>query len=886
MAEVPVGYRRIEGSEQGPAAGARRVGPADPNETFSFTIRVRRRPGAPPLPDQEYWAAHPIGKRQFLTPEELAAQSGAAQTDLDKVAEFARSRGFEVVESSAARRTVRVSGTVEQANRTFAVDLGRYESPEETYRGREGAIYLPTEVADLIEGVFGLDNRRMVRRSGGGPPLGAVETTPPEVAKLYDFPSCSAAGQTIGILEFGGGWRKTGALPNQQNDLELFCKGLGLVAPNPKVVSVDGAITSSYNGTLAFPSRNDDEVALDVQVAASVAQGANIVLFFAPNTASGIVDAFTTALYSSPLPLTVLSTSWGASEDTWGDTLNQVDELLIEAAALGITVFADSGDFGSNNASNDGSPHVNFPASDPWVTGCGGTFIADPTATPFIEGTWNDFLIVHGKPTGGATGGGISTSFPVVPSWQTGLTFTAFNPATGKAGPPTPLTGRGVPDVAGNASGFSGYPIVVYGVPFQIGGTSAVPPLYSALVAMIAANSGGPLGYLNPTLYEIGKTAGQKVLVDIHDGANNEVNPGILPTPCTAYVSTKGWDACTGWGRIDGTNLFAVLIETIEATKINPNNPFAFTYEPGSNFTNSWGAAQGALGGGASNSDSRLECGQFNTADNWHSQQDVNPPSPYNRPDDGGTGQFDNGGGGDKSLLGDPTVINTAVAENATFVSDNWYVGSGSIGLFGRSRGTDFSIGVLGQSAQGCAVYGLATDTNDFPPSHGLAPRGIGVVGRSMGGIATEPDSVEELMNEPIGVLGNSNGGTGVRGHAGPLIKLGPCAPASLLTPVASGLGGVFSSGRLQDQVIPDATDAQTVSLDSLAQFRLTPSTNVLLPGTANIGDFFLTLAGGNHNVAMLFLCTQIVQTKTEKNVPLWQQVMLATPPIQGGNAA
>jgi subtilase family serine protease len=211
----------------------------------------------------------------------------------------------------------------------------------------------------------------------------------------------------------------------------------------------------------------------------------------------------------------------------------------------------------------------------------------------------------------------------------------------GEAEPPALLTGRGVPDVAGNASPFSGYLIIVYGVPLQIGGTSTVPPLYSALIAMIAANSGGPLGYLNPTLHEIGNTAGQKALVDIRDSANNEVNPGILSpfspfaplsTPCTAFVSTKGWDACTGWGRIDGTNLFAVLIESIETTKINPNNPFAFTYQPGSNFTNSWGAAQGPLGQGASNSQSRLEWGQFNTADNLHSQEGVNPPALITAP--------------------------------------------------------------------------------------------------------------------------------------------------------------------------------------------------------------------------------------------------------------
>src|SRR5215475_10742148 len=130
MPNIPEGYLRLEGSERRAAQGARLIGPADANEKLSLSIRLRRRPGAPALPDQDYWAATPPDKRQFISRSELAAQCGAAQPDLDKVAAFARANGLEVVETSVARRTVVVSGTVGQVSAAFAVDLGRYESPE------------------------------------------------------------------------------------------------------------------------------------------------------------------------------------------------------------------------------------------------------------------------------------------------------------------------------------------------------------------------------------------------------------------------------------------------------------------------------------------------------------------------------------------------------------------------------------------------------------------------------------------------------------------------------------------------------------------------------------------------------------------------------------
>jgi kumamolisin len=855
MAEIPVGYRSIEGSERRPAPGARRVSAADPNEQLSFTIRLRRLASAPPMPDQNYWTANPPGGRRFLTRDELVAQSSAAQADIDKVADFARSHGMQVVGTSAARRTVRISGTVAQANSAFAVDLGRYESPEENYRGREGPINLPNDVADVVQGVFGLDNRRMAHRAGGVP-SGAFPVTPPQVANLYNFPPLKAAGQTIGILEFGGGFAQT--------DLNTFWNGLGAAvsgpAPVPQLVSVDGQSTTTYAGSLNNPNNSDLEVALDVQVAASVAQGANIVMFFAPFSDDGWIDAVTTAIYETPANnnspdlaagprLTALSISWGKSEDLWSsNAMSSVSEVFQDAAALGIAIFVASGDFGSNGQNNDGNAHVQYPSSDPWVTACGGTYIANTNQTPFTEGTWND--------PSGATTGGVSvptpanatfplpgtgfltsvagTGFPV-PPWQNGLSFLP------PGGLPTQLTGRGVPDVAGNASAFSGYGITVYGSNKTIGGTSAVAPLYAALVAIIAAKVGWPLGYLNPILYAIYGTANQTSLVDINDGVSNELNAGfVLPSgatavPCPAYLSTPGWDACTGLGRINGTALMDALVLLEQTRPFDADYPFNF-------------------GGGGG----------------WLNY--LTPPNGSQA-----SGEFIVAGRVNGANENDSTYLLAIANNSAVLAGENAGETSGGVGVYGRSHSLNWSIGVAGVAPAGCGMYGIAAGTRN-------ATRGIGVAGRSMGGVAAEFLPLESVVGEPVGVLGHSAHGAGVRGHGGTLLKqpqAGEFLPAAPAAP-----GGSFSSGRLNDQVIPGARTPQTVGLDALAQLHLVPSTDARLPVIGQIGDLFLVYVQikgervrANTANAQLWLCTRVVN-----NIPQWEQVQLgvSTP---GGTA-
>jgi kumamolisin len=868
MAQVPVGYRKIEGSERRPARGARRISVADPNEKFSFTIRVRRQPNAAPVPGQDYWAANPPGARRFLTRDELLARASAAQPDLEKVTMFVRSQGFEVVETSVARRTIRVSGTVAQANTAFAVDLGRYESAEESYRGREGAIYLPNEVADVVQGVFGLDNRRMARRHGTPPPPGPPGTaplTPQKVASLYNFPPLKAAGQTIGILEFGGGFA--------QADLNLHCTQAGIPTPTPTLVSVSGQSTTTYaggfsNGQLTGNSQEDFEVALDVQIVASIAQGANIVMFFAQFSNDGWIDAVTTAIYETATlnyepspPLTALSISWGESEDYWtSSAMASISEAFQDASALGLAIFVATGDFGSNDQNNDGNAHVQYPSSDPWVTACGGTYIANASSTPFTEGTWNDFF--------GATTGGVSvplpgavfpapgkgflttvsgTGFPV-PPWQAHLTATLLN------GGKIPLTGRGVPDIAGNASPYSGYPIYVYGTPFtENGGTSAVAPLYASLVAILAAQVGWPLGYLNPLLYNIAAgSSGSTVFADIKDGANNELGTNVaLPSgaavvPCPAYVSTKGWDACTGLGRIDGTALLNALVVQEETRPFDPDYPFSFG--SGGEWLN-YGVPIYEGGG------------------QWNSSPPVPPLLGSQK-----TGDSIIAGRTNAWNFGNCTYLVGMSDNNAVLAVDNFDTSSGGVGVYGRSRGSTWSIGVAGVAETGCGMYGIAV----APIASG---KGIGVAGRAMGGIATEYLPLEEVVGQPIGVLGHSAEGPGVRGHGGVLLKqpqAGVTLPAAVAAP-----GGVFSSGRLSDQQLDKGrVPLETFSLDSLPQLRLIPSINNTLPVAAQIGDLFLVVPVHSDSVpaASMFVCTAV----HSNGAPQWQQVQLG-PSLAGG---
>ena len=514
-------------SERRAAAWARSVGPADENEVVEVSVLVRPQSSDKPtvnglsLPEL---GAQPIERRSHLSRQEYAAAQGASSEDLTLVEEFAREYNLDVVEVSQARRTVRLSGTVRNLSEVFGVTLEMYENADGRYRGRVGALQIPTSLAGIVTGVFGLDSRSQAQphfrfRAESGGATQSTSYTPLEVAKLYDFPpGQDGRGECIAIIELGGGFRT--------KDIRKYFAGIGLKAPSVVAVSIDGAKNSPTT-----PNGDDGEVMLDIEVAGGVAPGAQLVVYFAPNsTDKGFLDAITTAVHDSHHQPSVISISWGGPEPDWTQqALDAFDQAFQDAAAMGVTVCCASGDSGSSDGLNDGGSHVDFPASSPYVLGCGGTSLQAKGGQIQAESVWND------GPGGGASGGGVSSYFPV-PTWQAKIAL------------PPPLAGRGgrgVPDVAGDADPQTGYQVLVDGQQGVIGGTSAVAPLWAGLIARTNQALGKSVGYLNPLLYQ--QLAGGPSLHDILNGNNG------------AYSAAPGWDPCTGLGSPDGSKLLTSL---------------------------------------------------------------------------------------------------------------------------------------------------------------------------------------------------------------------------------------------------------------------------------------------------------------------------------------
>jgi kumamolisin len=480
------------------------LGDADRDEQLSVTIVVRSKRSALP----------PVGS---LSREALAQEYGASDDDLGKVESFARGQGLAVLESSAARRSVVLRGSVAAMSTAFAVTLKRCRAGSAAYRGRQGDVSVPSDLAEIVIAVLGLDDRPQARARVRIAAEPAVSFTPLQIAQLYDFPSgVDGTGQCIGIVELGGGF--------SQSDFTTYLTGLGVTATSVVVVSVDGASSAPGQNSNA-----DVEVMLDAEMAGALAPGASIVMYFAPNTDQGFIDAVTTAVHDQTHKPSVISISWGGPESSWTQQASTaLDQAIAAAAAISVSVCAASGDGGSSDGVDDGSPHVDFPASSAYALGCGGTTIAASNGTITSEVAWSD------------SGGGVSALF-ALPSWQSKANVPAA--PSGSAG------GRGVPDVAGDADPDSGYQIRVDGRSVVVGGTSAVAPLWAALIALMNQKLGRQIGFVNASLYALpGYPQSPGPIHDITSGSNG------------AYDAGPGWDPCTGLGSPDGARLAQALL--------------------------------------------------------------------------------------------------------------------------------------------------------------------------------------------------------------------------------------------------------------------------------------------------------------------------------------
>ena len=530
---------QLPGSERAPLAEVRPAGRLDTSERAELTLVLRRRADLP---------ADIVEGPTVLTRDELAERYGADPADVDLVRQRLASDGLEVTAVHPATRRIKVAGTLGDLARTFGVTLELVTSRGPggqvvTHRYRVGPIFVPAALDGVVLAVLGLDTRPQFR-AHFRPRADAAQGTsypPNQVADIYQFPAgTTGAGQTIAVIELGGGF--------STSDLDAYFGGLGIAVPSISAVGVDGA----SNAPGSDPTGADVEVALDIDVIGAAAPGATQVVYFAPNNGDqGFVDAISEAAQASPTPIAI-SISWGQSEDSWtAQGRAAMDTAMSDAAALGITVCVASGDNGSGDAVTDGQPHVDFPASSPYALGCGGTkLLADPsTGTINSEVVWNETAANEG-----AGGGGVSDQFPQ-PSWQAsaGVPARAYGSSGGSGGASgssvsSGSSGRGVPDVAGNADPTTGYQIYSGGKAQVVGGTSAVAPLWAALVSRLAEATGQRFGLIQPALYA-GVTPGAEVpgFRDITSGDNG------------AYAAGPSWDACSGLGSPDGTDLLTRL---------------------------------------------------------------------------------------------------------------------------------------------------------------------------------------------------------------------------------------------------------------------------------------------------------------------------------------
>jgi kumamolisin len=455
-----------------------------------------------------------------LTRDEFASEYGPDPASIALIEAFAAEYGLVATPHvSAGRRSVSLTGSETALQEAFGVTLTRQVINGHTFRVREGSIMLPQELSGIVVAVLGLDNRPQAKPHFRPAIIAQTENisyNPNQVATLYNFPAgATAAGQTIGLIELGGGFA--------QSDITAYFQSLDLPVPNVVAVSVDGGTNSPGD-----PNGPDGEVMLDIEVSAAVAPGATIAVYFAPNTDQGFIDAISTAVHDTANTPSVISISWGGPESTWtAQSVAALDAACQAAAAVGVTITVACGDNGSTDGVSDGANHVDFPASSPHVLACGGTELVGTGSTITSEVVWNELAGDEG-----ATGGGVSDLFPL-PTWQQNQNVPA---------PTTSGGGRGLPDVAGNADPSTGYNIQVDGETAVIGGTSAVAPLWAGLIALANAQNGDDAGFVNPTLY-----SNPTAFNDITSGNNG------------AFSAGPGWDACTGLGSPIGTDIVAAL---------------------------------------------------------------------------------------------------------------------------------------------------------------------------------------------------------------------------------------------------------------------------------------------------------------------------------------
>ena len=539
-------FRALAGHIPPAVAQAQAVAALDSARPLSLalTLPLRRQDE---LADLLRGLADPSDARygQFLMPQQFADRFGPTQADYDRAIAYARSVGLTVVATHPGRTVLDVAASAGQAERAFGLHLLVYQ------RRRDGRYFyapdaeprVPSALAAVVSGIVGLDNAAQWHPHSRVRPASALSSfldpyaqplatgsgpggglTPSDIKTAYNLAGVpqTGAGQTLALFELDG---------YKAADITAYESSFGLPAVPLQNVLIDGYSGASGSGA--------GEVTLDIELQAALAPGAaKILVYEGPNSSAGVVDTYT-RIATDNLAKSI-STSWGEAENSAGASARNAENTAFQQmAAQGQSIFAASGDSGADD--NGSTLSVDDPASQPYMTGVGGTSLTTSGAGGVYssEKTWNG-----GSISVGAGGGGISTVW-TIPSYQSGVAGSAASKGS--------TTMRNVPDVSLDADPNTGYAIYFGGQWVVYGGTSCAAPLWSAFTALVnqqrAANGQGTLGFANTLLYSTAQSA--NYTADFHDIADGSTN--------LFYPAVTGYDDATGLGTFNGANLLAAL---------------------------------------------------------------------------------------------------------------------------------------------------------------------------------------------------------------------------------------------------------------------------------------------------------------------------------------
>ena len=511
-----------------------------------------------------------VNYHHYLSVAQFAQRFAPTAPQVALVRAALQTKGLRPGSLAANGLAFNVTATAGTISRAFATSFERYHlAGGGTAFANTAAPALPQSVSGLVQGVVGLDSlavptpaglneSRPARPQAARPHIRALGSrdaiapgegtacpsasasggyTAGQIAAAYGLPDLYATGN--------GGSGTTVALfelePYSAADIAAYqaCYGTSTTITNVPVAGGPGSGSGS------------GEAALDIEDLIGLAPGASILVYEGKNTGTGALQTYQAIVTQDRAK--VISTSWGLCEPQEGTLAANVENTFFqEAAAQGQTIVSATGDHGAQDCtSGTGSNRatVDDPASQPYVTGVGGTSLTS-VGPPPTESVWNSTWNTGSGAATGAGGGGVSTLWGQ-PSYQTGIAV----PQTATSCPNSGTTCREVPDVAADADINTGYSIYFKGHWSIFGGTSAAAPTWAALAALADASpacAGKTVGFANPALYQAASSAYSTYFNDVTTGDNSY--HGI-----TGFSAGPGYDLTTGLGSPKGAAVAAAM---------------------------------------------------------------------------------------------------------------------------------------------------------------------------------------------------------------------------------------------------------------------------------------------------------------------------------------